>query len=88
MVTMLTELTYQPMYIHVKSTYKIKVGHKRCVILSIPTPSGCPLTKTTPRRRLSQRRPKYRRPNYRRPDHIYHEKFLCTLDKFDIKLAC
>ena len=47
-----------------------------------------PDTKTTPRRRLSQRRPKYRRPNYRRPNYIYHEKFLCTLDKFDIKLAC
>ena len=42
MVTMLTELTYQTMYIYMKSTYKIKVGHKRCVILLIRTPSVMP----------------------------------------------
>ena len=39
MGTILTELTYQTMYIHIKSTYKIKVGHKRCVIPLIRTPS-------------------------------------------------
>ena len=45
-VTVLTELRYQTMYIHMKSTYnttnvknKIKVGHKNCVILLIRTPS-------------------------------------------------
>ena len=39
MVTMLTELTYPTMNIQMNSTYKIKVGHKRCVILLIRTPS-------------------------------------------------
>ena len=30
--TLLTERTHLTMYIHMKSTYKIKVGHKNCVI--------------------------------------------------------
>ena len=29
---LLTERTHLTMYIHMKSTYKIKVGHKNCVI--------------------------------------------------------
>ena len=41
MVTMLTELTYQTMYIHLKSTYKIKVGHKRCVFFLFGPPLLC-----------------------------------------------
>ena len=30
------------MYIHMKSTYKVKVGHKRCLISLIRTPSVKP----------------------------------------------
>ena len=30
--TLLTERTHLTMYIHMKSTYKVKVGHKNCVI--------------------------------------------------------